>query len=191
MILQGRLSILTGKVDSGKSTFLASLITFIRKAFPPVKVGGILCRGIFQDSAKVGYKLEELHSGERYPFAIRGRSLEDNREDPDGVSPPPFLQREESEELRAGKYIWAGQWLILQSALDRGEKSILTAVQGDYDLVVIDEFGKLELQGQGFRAATDELAHAGKAGILVAREEILEEVQRFYNPYITHVVPVP
>ena len=189
-ILQGRLTILTGQVNCGKSTFLATLVSFLKQEFPQVKLGGTLCRGVFHAGAKVGYELEDLHSGERSLFAIRSGILDAQRAGVAENEAPLLLWGKKAEQLRAQPSERAGQWAILQDALDKGREAIREAVRERYDLVVVDEFGTLELQGKGFRPAVDELARGGMAGLLVVRKEILADVQRLYEPYITRVIPV-
>jgi nucleoside-triphosphatase THEP1 len=50
------------------------------------------------------------------------------------------------------------------------------------DLVIIDEFGPLELAGKGWRKGTDELIQsAGPLILLVVRKESAEKVRRLYN----------
>ncbi len=189
-ILQGRLTILTGQVNCGKSAFLATLVSFLKQEFPQVRVGGILCRGVFRAGAKVGYELEDLHSGERSLFAIRSGILDEKDAGVPENEVPLLLGGTKAEQLRAKPSERVGQWLIFLEVLEKGREAIREAVRERYDLVVVDEFGKLELQGKGFRPAIDELAHAGTASLLVVRKEILADVQRLYEPYVTKVIPV-
>ena len=189
-ILQGRLTILTGEVGSGKTTFLASFISLIKKEFPNTAAGGVLCRAVFEANTKVGYELEQLPGGERYLFALHSTIVED-RQAGSGKDRAPLLRQGEAlEGVGPEGLIRIGRWFILRGVLDKAEKAILSAVRGSCDLVVIDEFGELELQGRGFRSAADELACSGKAGILVVRQGILDEVNRLYAGSISTIVPI-
>jgi len=189
-VLQGRLSILTGPLGSGKSTLLASLLSLLEKEFPGISAGGILCRALFQDQAKVGYELEQRPGGRRCLFALRHAPAGHPQSEPRQGAPPELFQEKLLECIPDSDRLPLGQWIISRKALRQGEEAIRRAVQGGCNLVVVDEFGPLELQGGGFRPAVDGLAESGKAGILVVREGLLEQVRQLYEAFISAIVPV-
>lgn len=189
-ILQGRLSILTGPVGSGKSTLLVSLLSLLEKEFPGVSAGGVLCRALFRDQAKVGYELEQRPGGRRCLFALRRPDAGHPQSEPGQGAPPGLLQGELLEGVPESDRLPLGQWIISRKALRQGEEAVQRAVQGGCNFVVVDEFGPLELQGGGFRPVVDELAESGKAGILVVREGLLEQVRQLYEAFISSIVPV-
>lgn len=52
------------------------------------------------------------------------------------------------------------------------------------DLVIVDEFGPLELGGHGWREDVDLLlAETDTVVVLVVREELVQEVERLYGDY--------
>jgi nucleoside-triphosphatase THEP1 len=58
--------ILTGSVDSGKTTFLKRIIEELKKQ--KIKMDGFLSEAIRQDQEKIGYDLRDLGGGKPVPF---------------------------------------------------------------------------------------------------------------------------
>ena len=58
--------ILTGPVNSGKTTFLKRVIEELKKQ--QVKMDGFLSEGIVKDQEKIGYDLVDLRVGKSVPF---------------------------------------------------------------------------------------------------------------------------
>jgi nucleoside-triphosphatase THEP1 len=51
-------------------------------------------------------------------------------------------------------------------------------------MVIVDEFGPMELQGRGWRDQADLLlAETDAVVLLVVREELVQEVERLYGEY--------
>jgi hypothetical protein len=74
-----------------------------------------------------------------------------------------------------------GLFHFLEEGLQVGRRALDVAATERADLVVVDEFGPLELASRGWRAAVDALVHAGKAPLLiVVREELAGEVRDVY-----------
>ena len=63
-----------------------------------------------------------------------------------------------------------------------GNDALGSAATKDADLIIVDEFGPLELMQAGWRSATDRLMTATNAVLLlVVREELAAEVQELYR----------
>ena len=108
------------------------------------RVAGLLAPSIYRDGRLIGFDALDLRSGVRSPLAVR-------RDEPGEVGPFHFLE----EGLRLGS-----------QALD-------VAAADGADLVMVDEFGPLELAGRGWRAAVDALVHAGRTLlVVVVRQEL-------------------
>jgi nucleoside-triphosphatase THEP1 len=62
-----------------------------------------------------------------------------------------------------------------------GSHALDTAATEGADLVIVDEFGPLELASRGWRAAVDSLVHAGRTPlVLVVRQELVGAVRDVY-----------
>ena len=116
------------------------------------RVAGLLAPSVYRDRHLVGFDALDLRSGARSPLAVR-------RDEPGDVGPFHFVE----EGLRLG-----GQ------ALD-------VAATGGADLVIVDEFGPLELASRGWRGAVDSLIYAGRTPlVIVVRQELAGAVQEVY-----------
>jgi nucleoside-triphosphatase THEP1 len=116
------------------------------------RVAGLLAPSIYREGRLTGFDAVDLQSGTRVPLAVRQGSRGD-------VGSFHFLE----EGLRLGR-----------GALD------VVATEGA-DLVVVDEFGPLELASNGWRAAVDALVKADRAPLLiVVRRELADAVQEAY-----------
>ncbi len=78
--------------------------------------------------------------------------------------------------------ITIGRFTFYQSALELGQRILSTALKEQPRLLVIDEVGRLELQGRGFEPMVGEIvrtqqAHQLKGNLLlVVRDSLLEAV---------------
>ncbi len=62
-----------------------------------------------------------------------------------------------------------------------GRRALDVAATEGADVVIVDEFGPLELASRGWRGAVDSLVHAGpRALILVVRSELADAVREIY-----------
>jgi len=116
------------------------------------RVAGLLAPSIYRDGRLIGFDALDLQSGARSPLAVR-------RDEPGDVGSFHFLE----EGLRLGNH-----------ALD-------AATIDGADLVVVDEFGPMELAGRGWRRAVDSLVHAGTTHlVVVVRREMADAVRVVY-----------
>jgi len=116
------------------------------------RVAGLLAPSVYRDGHLVGFDALDLGSEARSPLAVR-------RDNPGDVGPFHFTE----EGLRLGAH-----------ALD------VTTTDGA-DLVIVDEFGPLELASRGWRRAVDLLVHAGEAPVVVVvRRELADAVRDVY-----------
>ena len=75
----------------------------------------------------------------------------------------------------------AGWFTFLDEGLNLGNAALSTAATKYADLIIIDEFGPLELDGLGWRKNVDSLITSSDALILlVVRQELANEVRRTY-----------
>jgi nucleoside-triphosphatase len=77
-----------------------------------------------------------------------------------------------------------GQFTFLADGLKFGNTALCKAAIKSADLVIVDEFGPLELKGQLWRRNVDSLLTSSSALILlVVRQELADKVQRIYKDF--------
>ncbi|HUS48373.1 MAG TPA: nucleoside-triphosphatase [Phycisphaerae bacterium] len=147
----GRLILWTGPKHSGKTTAAASLAR--RARGEGFVVAGVLAPSVFAGAQLTGFDVVDLRTSRREPLA----------------------RLEESGERTVGPFRFTAEGLAL------GAGSLSAAATRGADLVVVDEFGPLELGGGGWRAPVDALVreHAGVI-VLVVREGLADRVRSLY-----------
>ncbi len=116
-------------------------------------VAGCLAPALYEDGRLAGFDVLDLRTGGRATLARRPSAPDEER---------GFRFEVEGLEL--------------------GGAALSPAATRDADLIIIDEFGPLELAGQGWRAATDCLMTSTTAVLLlVVREELAAEVRQLYG----------
>ena len=74
-----------------------------------------------------------------------------------------------------------GRFDFFDDGLKFGNAALSTTATKSADLVIVDEFGPLELNGQGWRKNVDSLITSSDALILlVVRQELADEVRQTY-----------
>ncbi|HNS72122.1 MAG TPA: DUF2478 domain-containing protein [bacterium] len=63
----GKIALVAGRVNSGKTAYLAAVVRRARARGWPA--GGLLSHGLWQEGMKTGYTLEEVSTGERRQLA--------------------------------------------------------------------------------------------------------------------------
>jgi nucleoside-triphosphatase THEP1 len=116
------------------------------------KVAGVLALSLYRDGKLIGFDVLDLRSEIRAPLARRKM---------DGGNMSPFL--------------------FIDDGLRLGSAALNREATESADLVVVDEFGPLEIAGQGWRSSVDSLVASISATILlVVRRELVNPVQRVY-----------
>jgi len=78
----------------------------------------------------------------------------------------------------------SGQFTFLTDGLRLGNAALSKAATKSADLVIVDEFGPLELNGQGWRKNVDTLIASNNALILlVVRQELADGVKQIYADF--------
>jgi len=115
-------------------------------------VGGILAPSIYADGELVGFDIVDIAAGSRKQLLVR-----------DSSSSGTIPYRYSRQGLKLGH-------LALSSAASRA-----------LDLVIVDEFGPLELDGQGWRSDVDTLFEKTSLPILlVVRCQMVDKVTKLY-----------
>ena len=163
--LQPKIILWTGPVHSGKTTTAAELVE--RARAEGFRVAGILslsiyCDGTLRDGALAGFDVTDVQTGARAPLARRDRGA--------------------AEGLASFTFSPEG--------LELGNTALGSAAARSAALVVVDEFGPLELRGQGWRPAVDALLSSARGVVLlVVRERLAHRAARLYASHRPQVLP--
>jgi nucleoside-triphosphatase THEP1 len=115
-------------------------------------VAGLLAPSLYRDGELLGFDVLDLRNKTRVSLARR------NKED-----------------------CKTGQFKFFQNGLKLGNAALSAQATKTADLIIIDEFGPLELNGQGWRKNTDSLIASSNAMILfIVRQELAESVRQLY-----------
>ncbi|MHC4155475.1 MAG: nucleoside-triphosphatase [Planctomycetota bacterium] len=118
-------------------------------------VAGLLAPAVYERNRLVGFDAVDVRTGEQ-------------------VS--PASHRKETGEGEGFRFTERGHKL--------GKAALDVSTVRSAELVIVDEFGPMELQGNGWRDQVDLLlAETDAAILLVVREELVEEVERLYGDY--------
>lgn len=124
------------------------------------RVAGLLAPSIYREGRLTGFDALDLRSGMRAPLAVR-------RDEPGDV----------------------GQFHFLEEGLRLGSQAFGPAATDGMDLVVVDEFGKLELAGRGWRGPVDSLVHADRTPlVVVVRRALADAVREVYASVPTRLL---
>jgi nucleoside-triphosphatase THEP1 len=142
--------ILSGEVQEGKTSFLLKVADQLKQ--DGYSIGGFFARGIHVDGERVGYDLEDIHT-EETSILIR--------------------KTPSKGWYRHGKYYFSPE----------GEafgKNILNGIGNqEFDLVIIDEVGPVELKGKGWANEIEKLVHQKSVlQLWVVRSHLLKRVFR-------------
>ena len=118
-------------------------------------VAGLLAPSLYRDGELLGFDAVDLRNETRAPLAKRNTN--------------------------AGK---TGRFTFLPEGLKLGSAALGASAAKSADLVIVDEFGPLELDGRGWRENVDSLlASSGALILLVVRRELAEQVRRVYTDF--------
>jgi nucleoside-triphosphatase len=83
-----------------------------------------------------------------------------------------------------------GRFTFFAEGLEFGNAALSTTATKSADLVIVDEFGPLELNGQGWRKNVDSLITSSDALILlVVRQELADKVRQIYIYFPCRTLP--
>ncbi|MFW5488699.1 MAG: ATP-binding cassette domain-containing protein [Desulfovibrio sp.] len=158
-----RVVLVTGSVQSGKSTLVTRLLAELQRAH--VSTAGILAEGLWKNDQRAGFDLRDLHDGTVTPLARRDEAKRNGAERDGarhngGLTPYTFFP----EGDRAGR---------LALSPERCANS---------DVIVVDEVGKLELAGKGWADCLPPLLRLNRpVHIWIVRDYLVEQVIERWN----------
>lgn len=146
--LAKRVMIITGAIGQGKTTQSFRLVEMLNSKNIPVS--GICCPRIMEGKDTVGYDIVDV-------AGIDSRI--------------PFLRVDNNPDLeRIGKYG------IYPGALRVGNDVLRKALDDDAGVIVVDEVGKMELEGHGWAQNIDKLVGSSAILVLAVRNTFVDDV---------------
>ena len=143
--------LITGSSGCGKTTFCRKIIDSARRE--GARVGGVLAPAVHFDGIPVGADAVDLATG----------------------NSAPITRLASGESLRA---LGESRWIAMRPGLDLARAALERALRQRFDLIVVDEFGTLELAGGGIRQEAADAWNSGRDVLLVARASIADDVVR-------------
>jgi len=144
--LSGKVFIITGSVGEGKTTQLQKIVETLNNQ--NISIGGILSPRITENGNTTGYDILDISTNERVAFL---------RKTGDKNSPQ------------------IGSYSILSEGLKKGH-DVLKNSQNNYQVVVIDEVGRLELNNEGWAENIRDLLSNSKSHLILSmRDRFIEE----------------
>lgn len=140
-----KIYVVTGKIESGKTTFIHELVTKLKTE--QISVSGIYSKRIVENYMTTGYNVIKISNGESIKFLRTKGSRNQQR---------------------------IGKFYIYDEGLVAGKEELLL---NKTQIKVIDEIGKLELEGKGWCESLYQIIEDSESNLLLSvREEVVNEV---------------
>ncbi len=153
--------ILTGAVQSGKTTLAEALVKELRRHRQ--EVAGIIARGLWENGQRSGFDLVDIGTGRVTPLARRK------------------VVSGSSASLTGFDFFVAG-WKA-------GKRALAVENCRQAEVVVVDEVGKLELAGRGWAPLLPALLSLTRpVHVWIVRESLLAQVRQIWKVPSTVVV---
>ncbi|MDO9255113.1 MAG: nucleoside-triphosphatase [Bacteroidales bacterium] len=151
--------IITGEIGSGKTTLISAISLRLKES--GIKTGGILAAAIYEQGNKTGYNIL-------------------------GVSSGSIMLLSQTKEIEGMPRV--GKFFFIPEAIDFGVNALSVEKNRDSQIVLIDEIGAWELQGQGWASSLNELIiNSNMPLILTVRKSFLDLVidnWKFQDPLV-------
>jgi nucleoside-triphosphatase THEP1 len=140
--------IITGGVQSGKSTLAAGLVSFLKDRGVPI--AGILATGLWKENQRHGFDLTDLKTGVTTPLARRVGHQENS-----AITPFEFFDK----------------------GMAAGQRALDAEGCAHARMIMVDEVGKLELMDRGWAPFLKALVLIpGAVHVWVVRDNLVEAV---------------
>jgi nucleoside-triphosphatase THEP1 len=145
--------IISGGVNSGKTTLLNSLVEELRNR--NFKIAGLITENFYDGSEKSGFDIIDVSSHEKRILCRKN-----------GIN----------SDIKAGNFFFS------EDGIKFGESALKNIETDKCDLIILDEIGNLELRGQGWSNSIDNLLMtSGIQMIFVVRDNLVNKVCRRWN----------
>lgn len=142
-VIEQRTIVITGSPGVGKTTLMLKLEKYCRER--GFRIGGIITQEVRENGERIGFKLRDISSGRE-----------------------GWLAKKNTEPgSRVGRYS-----VVTIDLEEVGVKALEGAGSGDFDIVLVDEIGPMELTSQNFRGAIRTLMNSGKVLVVTVKLEL-------------------
>ena len=152
-MLKPQVVIITGEIQQGKTTFTQNIISELKRR--RIKVAGFFSIGIDENGIRNGFNLSDIETGKLIELCS---------------------DKKDEKRLRLGRFYFNPE------ALSLGNEILKPANIADKQLIVIDEIGPLEVKGQGWCRAIDDLTvNFTIPQLWVVRKSLVQKISRKWN----------
>lgn len=150
---KNKIFFVTGSLGAGKTGYAKNLSDLLRQK--NISVGGILSERVMREGLTIGYDIVNIETCEREVFLRQDEST-----GPDKI----------------------GRFKIFPEGLSAGNRILASLVQSEKEVIIIDEVGKLELEGNGWNGMLKRfLKGRGKIIIISARDKFTDDIKREFD----------
>ncbi len=143
---------ITGEVGEGKSTLLKHIVRHLKeKGFQPK---GIIAEGHWENGTRSGFDMININGGSGIPLC---------------------------RHYNTDNWIPLGRFFFSPEAIQYGQDILKQAESNDTEVVVLDEIGKFELEGQLWANALTQLVQKNKILLLSVRKRFVQSVINKWN----------
>jgi nucleoside-triphosphatase len=151
--------LITGEIGSGKTTLISAISARLKAS--GIVTGGIIASAVYENGTKTGYKIQDVSVNKEMQLS--------HINDTEGLA-------------RVGRYFF------IPEAIEFGRDALSVERNRNSQMVLIDEIGAWELQGQGWAGSLNELIiNCNMPLIITVRKSFLELVTEnwmFQNPLV-------
>jgi nucleoside-triphosphatase THEP1 len=152
-LLKPPVVIITGDIQQGKTTFAQKLISKLLEQ--RIMVAGFLSIGINENGIRTGFILSDIETARQIELCS---------------------DKKDEKRLKLGRFYFN------QEAISFGNEILNTDNLVDNQLIVIDEIGPLELNGQGWSSSIDKITRSYMIPHLwVVRKSLVQKISRKWN----------
>lgn len=145
--LSNKVFIITGSVGEGKTTQIQKIVDTLKDQ--NISIGGILSPRIIENGTTAGYDIVDITTNER----------------------AAFLRKTGDEKLPK-----IGSYSILSEGITAGYRALRNS-RDNYQVIVIDEVGRLELNNEGWAENINQLIQGSNRHLILSvRDRFMEEV---------------
>jgi len=150
---QPQVFIVSGDIESGKTTLLTKLASKLKSE--NITVGGIYSQRIIEKGITSGYNFVSIDTGEKCQY-LKLRTEGGNEE--------------------------IGRWEIIPGSFRKGKEMLSEQLLKDKKVIIIDETGKLETDGKGWKDKIEQLlAIQGIVLVLSVRKKHITDVIKAFD----------
>jgi len=159
-----RFIVLHGEKGEGKSSFIRDFVQQLRSR--DIACSGLMTHRDFSQGILQSYIVEDLSDGSKAPFLSRTAAAED--------------------EVKL-----VGQWYGREEGLVHGRKALAKALETADPVLILDELGPLELQGEGWAAILPELSLREQGStVITCRNSVLSDIEALFPDAKSLRIPI-